>query len=230
MRPGGGGAYNAPRYLGSQKSQKHETLGWVDQHKSSFWCKFCDLGSTFQGPMTISMQNVRHFLSNVQGIALASLAPKLRQMASICEKQTKQHEVGQLDCGLRLDFRAQVNHFRARGKILPKSSTVFQTLRFSTITSELFVLEQEIWHHRVSLVRYPKVPQKAMSKLDLPLNMGSHVRLGQVKVGNIVYHSIRGQETKTSVPMVFVYHLLFKSYGQKSNLSIGLGIMGRVEY
>ena len=33
----------------------------------------------------------------------------------------------------------------------------FQTLRFSTITSELVVLQQRIWHHRISLVETNRV-------------------------------------------------------------------------
>ena len=42
------------------------------------------------------MQNVRHFLLNVQGIALADLAPKQRQIASIRKKQRKHNEKGYL--------------------------------------------------------------------------------------------------------------------------------------
>ena len=82
------------------------------------------------------------------------------------------------------------------------SGTIFQTLRFSTIISEILVLQQRIQHHRVSLVETTRVishfqNKKKNSKFD-PTNLGSQVRL-QVKVGHIGYHSIRGHKANTLV-------------------------------
>ena len=54
------------------------------------------------------MQNFRHFWHNVQGITLAGLAPKLRQIASIHKMQRKRNEVGYLDTSLRFDLRSTV--------------------------------------------------------------------------------------------------------------------------
>ena len=42
------------------------------------------------------MQNLHHFWLNVQGIALAGQAPKLRQIASIHKKQRNRNEMGYL--------------------------------------------------------------------------------------------------------------------------------------
>ena len=102
--------------------------------------------------MTSSVQIFRHFfvcLLNAQGIALAGLAPKLRQIASIRKKREAQWN-GQ--SGVSSQIWPQANRFGARVQNVLRSSTIFQTLSFSTITSELFVLQQRIWHHRVSLV------------------------------------------------------------------------------
>ena len=50
------------------------------------------LGQHPQGQMTSSMQNFRTFWSNVQCFALAGLAPKLKQIASICKKGKMRNE------------------------------------------------------------------------------------------------------------------------------------------
>ena len=58
--------------------------------------------------MTSSMPIYRHFWFNVQGITLAGLAPKRRQIASICKKQRKLNEMGYLEQALRFELRSTV--------------------------------------------------------------------------------------------------------------------------
>ena len=44
----------------------------------------------------------------MQGIALANLAPKLRQIASVRKKQRKRNELGYLKCVLKFDLTSTV--------------------------------------------------------------------------------------------------------------------------
>ena len=78
----------------------------------------------------------------------------------------------------------KVNRFGARHQnVLVTSPTLFfQILHFSTITSELLLLQQHTWHHRISLVETNQlIPNfaKKTSKLDLSPNLRSQVRSGQ---------------------------------------------------
>ena len=93
--------------------------------------------------MTSSTQHFRHFWFNVQGITLAGLAPKLRQIASIRKKQRKRNEMGYLECALRFDFKSTV---LAPGVKMYWGQTLFfkPYVFFSNITSEPFVLQQRI--------------------------------------------------------------------------------------
>ena len=54
------------------------------------------------------MQSFRHFWFNVQGITLAGLALKLRQIASVHKKQRKHNEMIYLKCAHRFDLRSTV--------------------------------------------------------------------------------------------------------------------------
>ena len=69
---------------------------------------FVALDQHFLGQMTSSTQNFRYFWSSAQGITLAGLAPKVRQIASIRKKQRKRNEMGYLIYDLRFDLRATV--------------------------------------------------------------------------------------------------------------------------
>ena len=171
--------------------------------------------------MTLSMQNIRHFWFNVQDISLAGLAPKLRQIASIRKKERKRNAMGYLEQVLGFYLRSTV---LALGSKCIGVKHYFQTLRFSTITSELFVLQQWISHHRVSLVKtnraIPNFAHKGKFQNLTSRPIWSHMS-DQVKVGH-GYHSIQSHKTNNLPPISFVYHLWFKIYEQKSDFPIGL--------
>ena len=56
------------------------------------------------------------------------------------------------------------------------------------------------------------VPNLTLVGQGQSLTLGQ--RSGQVKVGHIVYHSIRSDDIKTLVTFSFVYRIWFKSYRQ----------------
>ena len=68
----------------------------------------------------------------------------------------------------------QVKHFGTMGQNVLRSSTIFQTLRSSTITFKMLVLQQRIWHHHVSLVEAsPVIPNFAQKfKMWPPVQCG----------------------------------------------------------
>ena len=126
-------------------------------------------------------------------------------------------------------IRPQVNHFDTRGQNILGSSTIFQTLRFSETTSQLFALQQHIWHHRVFLVETNRVISNfALKKIKIWPSAQFGVT-GQIRSKLAGYHSIRSHKTNFLVPISFVYHLWLKGYGQKNNFPLGLYVMGRVE-
>ena len=73
------------------------------------------------------MQPFFHFWLNMQGIALAGLAPKLKKMASIRKKQRKRNEMGYMKQVLRFSLKSTVMALGDRGKNILGSSTIFQT-------------------------------------------------------------------------------------------------------
>ena len=166
--------------------------------------------------MTSSMQNFRHFWFNVQDITLAGLAPKLRQIASICKEQRKRNAMGCLEQVLGFYLRSSV---LALGSKCIGVKNYFQTLHFSTITSELFILQQRISHHRVFLVKtnrvIPNFVHKSQFQNLTSRPIWSHIMSDQVKVSHIGYHSIQGHKTNNLASISFVYHLWFKSYEQR---------------
>ena len=88
------------------------------------------------------MQNFRHFWLNVQDIALAGLAPKLRQIASIRKKHRKCNEMGYLEKVLKFDLRSTVLALGVKmywGQALFCKPYVF----LQYLTSEQFVLQHE---------------------------------------------------------------------------------------
>ena len=79
------------------KTRNTKLGGWVCQQNNSFWCKFCDLGSTCSRSNDVINAKFSPFWLNEEDITLAGLAPKLRQLASIRKKQRKRNEMGYLE-------------------------------------------------------------------------------------------------------------------------------------
>ena len=100
--------------------------------------------------MTSSMQNFRHFWFNVQDFALAGLAVKIRQSSNL--QKAEEAQWNGLS-GVSSQIWPQASRFGARGQNVLGSCTIFQTLRFSSITSKIWVLQRRIWHHRVLSLR-----------------------------------------------------------------------------
>ena len=78
-------AISAPR---KARNKKHGS-GWA-RIRTLWGANLVTLGQHLQGQMTSTMQNFRTFGTNVQRFALAVLAPKLRQIASIFKKEDAQ--------------------------------------------------------------------------------------------------------------------------------------------
>ena len=86
-----------PPVISAPRSVRNTKLvGWVRLHKSSFWLNLTTLCQHFQGQMMSSMQTFRHFWRNVQGFALAGVAPKLRKIDSI-SKLSRGNTIGLLN-------------------------------------------------------------------------------------------------------------------------------------
>ena len=121
----------------------------------------------------------RYFSSKVPGFALAGLAPKLRQIASIRKKAEE----------------AQWNGLSGKRTCVP--SVYWGQAQFSSLilSSDLLVLEQRIWHHRVSIVEtHQLIPKFAKKNRNLTSRPIRGHKSGHVKAGHIGYHSIRGHE------------------------------------
>ena len=168
----------------------------------------------------------------MQGITLAGLTPKLRQIASIRKKQSKYYEMGYLRYGFVFDFRLTVLALAV--KVYWGQGTISQILGkyvFSTTASKLtlLVLEQRILHHLVSLVKtnrlIPQLCPKSQIKNLTSRPIWGH-RSGQVEISHIGYHLIWGNKTNTLVPFAFIYRPWLKRYGQMSNFPIKLYSFG----
>ena len=94
---------------------------------------------------------------NIKSALLAGLVPNLRQIASNGKRQRKQWNG---PSGVWSQIKPQINRLGVRGQSLLGSSTIFQSSSFSSIDSALSVLEQQIRHHRVSLVETNRVIPK----------------------------------------------------------------------
>ena len=90
-----------------------------------------------------------------------------------------------------------VNRCGARGQNALESSTISQTLRFSTITFDLFVLQQRIWHHRVSLAEanqvLPNFAENFNVKIWPPDQFGM---TGQIRSKSVILGIIRFGATR----------------------------------
>ena len=142
-----GGGHIMP--LLSRLPEELETPKLGNKHKNSFWCKL--------------VKRAWHRFS----------WPSIQTKADSFNPQKA--EEGQWNglSDVSSQIWPQVNRFGARGQNVLESSTIFQTLSFSTITFDVFVLKQQIWHHRISIIETNRVPstfahlKKTISKFDL---------------------------------------------------------------
>ena len=168
-RPGGGGGHIMPPAISApRRARKNTKLGGYSCIRTLSGANFVTLDQCFQGQMTSTMQDFRHFLFNLQGITLAGLAPKLRQIASNKKKKKKKNRGNAMKWAIwsKSQIWLQVNCSGARSQNVFGLCTIFQTLRFSIITSELFVLRKRIWHHRISLLEKNRVMPNFAQKIQ----------------------------------------------------------------
>ena len=85
----------------------------------------------------------------------------------------------------------------------------------------VLALQQRIWHYRVSLVKKNRMMLNAPKKAKFDLRPIWFHRSNQIKAGHIRHYSILEHKKNTLVPISFVYHLWFKSYGQESHFPTG---------
>ena len=140
------------------------------------------LDQHFQDKMTSSMQSFRHFWLNVQGIALADVAPKLRQMTSIRKKQRKHNEMGYLRHALRFDLRSTVlalgvKMYWGQTSYFSNLTFFYNNFRTNCLTATYFTSWRFSRWDESSDTQF--CPKKSISKFDLPPNFGSQVRAGQ---------------------------------------------------
>ena len=96
----------------------------------------------------------------------------------------------------------------------------FSNLTFSSMTSELLVVEQQIWYHRIFLVEtnwvVPNFVKKKYCKVSSPVKFRVTFHV-MSKLVILVSIDSEPRETNTWVPLSLVYHFRFKSHGHMSN-------------
>ena len=140
-RPGGGGAYSAPPAISAPRNARNTKLGgWVGPHKNSLWCKFGDPRSTSSRSNDVINAKFSHFLVKRAALCFSRSRAQTKTDSFDLQKREDAQWIGL--SGVSRQIWPQVNRLGARGQSSPGSSTIFRTLRFSSITSEVLVLEQ----------------------------------------------------------------------------------------